>query len=92
MIKLLVEGMKRISSDNGSFLEQAPISEEVKRAIWSCGVEKSVGYDGFNYRLFRKMWNEIGYEILSFVEDFMMHGKLSKSVNVTLSMFNSKDE
>lgn len=40
-------------------------------------------YDSFNFRFFREIWEEIGEEILKFMEQFMQTSFLPKRINVT---------
>ncbi|GJR30216.1 hypothetical protein Tco_1106448 [Tanacetum coccineum] len=37
---------------------EAPISrDEIRKAVWDCGENKSPGPDGFTFEFFRKFWN-----------------------------------
>lgn len=74
--------MPTIGCEQLRFLEMETTLEEVKRTVWSCGTDKSPGYDSFNFKFFRKIWDVIGNEILFFVQDFMHSGKMTKATNV----------
>ncbi|GJZ57311.1 RNA-directed DNA polymerase, eukaryota [Tanacetum coccineum] len=53
----------RLNIDQSGELE-APISkDEIRRAIWDCGENKSPGPDGFTFEFFRKFWNIVGPDL-----------------------------
>nr|GEX67512.1 RNA-directed DNA polymerase, eukaryota [Tanacetum cinerariifolium] len=43
-----------ISSDQAVDLESAVSKEEIKRAVWDCGINKSPGPDGFTFGFYRR--------------------------------------
>nr|GFC53423.1 RNA-directed DNA polymerase, eukaryota, reverse transcriptase zinc-binding domain protein [Tanacetum cinerariifolium] len=45
---------KRISSDQQVDLECDVSKEEIKRAVWDCGIDKSPGPDGFTFGFYRR--------------------------------------
>ena len=73
----------KISEDQASFLETIPSREEVKRAVWACGIDKAPGFDGFNFNFIRKMWETIKDEIYESVMEFFREGRSVRHLNVT---------
>ncbi|GKA14429.1 RNA-directed DNA polymerase, eukaryota [Tanacetum coccineum] len=50
----------RSLADQISDLEKPVSSDEIRKAVWSCGENKSPGPDGFTFEFFRKYWDSIG--------------------------------
>nr|GEW56677.1 hypothetical protein [Tanacetum cinerariifolium] len=58
----------RLNIDQSGELE-APISrDEIRRAVWDCGENKSPRLDGFTFEFFRRFWNIVGPDLLLAVE------------------------
>nr|GEY20776.1 RNA-directed DNA polymerase, eukaryota [Tanacetum cinerariifolium] len=58
----------RLNIDQSGELE-APISrDEIRRAVWDCGENKSPGPDGFTFKFFRRLWNIVGPDLCLAVE------------------------
>nr|GEY45689.1 RNA-directed DNA polymerase, eukaryota [Tanacetum cinerariifolium] len=82
-IRLWVTSYKRNQTCN----EQAddleiPISrDEIRAAVWDCGVNKSPGPDGFTFDFFRKYWNIVGVDFCEAIEWFFLHGFFAKGCN-----------
>ncbi|GJT02921.1 hypothetical protein Tco_0824090 [Tanacetum coccineum] len=55
----------RLSSDQVQDLERPVTYEEVKRAVWDCGTNKSLGPDGFSFEFYRSNWRVKSFEIYS---------------------------
>ena len=64
-------------------LETTPSREEVKKAVWACGIDKAPGFDGFNFKFIREMWEVIKDEIYEFVMEIFVDGCTMRHVNVT---------
>ncbi|GJR94426.1 RNA-directed DNA polymerase, eukaryota [Tanacetum coccineum] len=61
---------------------QSPISiDEIRTAVWGCGVDKSPGPDGFTFELFRKFWTVVGPDFCTAVKWFFDHGNFSIGCN-----------
>ncbi|GJZ24249.1 RNA-directed DNA polymerase, eukaryota [Tanacetum coccineum] len=72
---------KRLSNDQVSELE-APISnDDIRTAVWGCGVDKSPGPDGFTFEFFRKFWTVIGPDFCIAVKWFFEHGGFAIGCN-----------
>ncbi|GJV39876.1 RNA-directed DNA polymerase, eukaryota, reverse transcriptase zinc-binding domain protein [Tanacetum coccineum] len=48
-----------LSTDQQKDLECMVSKEEVKRAVWDCGTDKSPGLDGFTFGFYRHFWSTI---------------------------------
>ena len=56
--------------------------DELIRAIWSCGVNKSLDPDGFTIKIIKKFWDIVRVEMLEAYNEFALSPKLPKGVNV----------
>ena len=74
--------LPRISTEEARILERRPTPEEVKDAVWSCESSKSPGYDGFNFKFIKNMWEVIGGEIVNFVLNFFECGYFPNEINM----------
>nr|GFC50220.1 RNA-directed DNA polymerase, eukaryota [Tanacetum cinerariifolium] len=41
-------------------LERPISSDDIRKAVWDCGDNKSLGPDGFSFEFFKKYWDLIG--------------------------------
>lgn len=57
--------------------------EEVKRAVWSCGSDKSLGPDGFNFKFIKQFWDIIKYDFLRFLDEFHVNGVFPRGLNAS---------
>nr|GEU52511.1 RNA-directed DNA polymerase, eukaryota [Tanacetum cinerariifolium] len=71
----------RLNSDQVSSLEMPVNSDEIRSAVWACGINKSPGPDGFTFEFFRKFWNVIGSEFCLAVKWFFAHNSFAKGCN-----------
>ncbi|GKA96564.1 RNA-directed DNA polymerase, eukaryota, reverse transcriptase zinc-binding domain protein [Tanacetum coccineum] len=62
-------------------LERPVTYEEVKRAIWDCGTNKSPGPDGFSFEFYRKYWTTIDDDVFQAVRDFFVNGHFPRGCN-----------
>ena len=56
----------------------------------SCDPSKALGYDGYNMRFIRNMWEEIGLEVMNFVSGFFEAGIFLKEINTTWVVLSPK--
>nr|GEZ21480.1 RNA-directed DNA polymerase, eukaryota [Tanacetum cinerariifolium] len=71
----------RLNIDQSGELE-APISrDEIRRAVWDCGENKSPGPDGFTFEFFRRFWNIVGPDLCLAVEWFFHHASFPVRCN-----------
>ncbi|GJV78182.1 RNA-directed DNA polymerase, eukaryota [Tanacetum coccineum] len=59
----------RLSSDQVQDLERHVTYEEVKRAVWDCGTNKSPGPDGFSFEYYHKYWTTIDDDVFQAIQD-----------------------
>ncbi|GKD19633.1 RNA-directed DNA polymerase, eukaryota, reverse transcriptase zinc-binding domain protein [Tanacetum coccineum] len=62
-------------------LETEVNKEEIKRAVWDCGVDKSPGPDGFTFCFYRHIWKLIENDVVDNVKYFFQHGFIPKGCN-----------
>lgn len=55
---------KRFNNATSLSLDETPNVEEIKKAVWSCYPNKALGYDGFNIRYIKSMWDTVGNDIV----------------------------
>ncbi|GJS58592.1 RNA-directed DNA polymerase, eukaryota [Tanacetum coccineum] len=61
---------------------ESPISnEDIRTAVWGCGVDKSPGPDGFTFEFFRKYWTVVGPDFCIVVKWFFDHGDFAIGCN-----------
>lgn len=65
-----------LTNDQTVDLEQIVTKEEVKQAVWDCGVDKSPGPDGFSFCFYRHFWPMIEDDVFGAVEYFFIHGDM----------------
>ena len=51
--------------------------------MWACGVDKAPGFDGYNFKFIREMWEVIEEEVYDFVLDFFQSRTSTKNINIT---------
>ncbi|GKB28399.1 RNA-directed DNA polymerase, eukaryota [Tanacetum coccineum] len=72
---------KQISFDQNVDLESDVNYEEIKRAVWDCGTNKSPGPDGFTFEFFRRYWNIINQDVVNAVQEFFASGTFPSGCN-----------
>ncbi|GKC25988.1 hypothetical protein Tco_1028138, partial [Tanacetum coccineum] len=55
--------------------------DEIKRAVWDCGTDKSPGLDGFTFGFYRRYWNILESDVVDAVMSFFHHGQFPKGSN-----------
>ncbi|GKC38702.1 hypothetical protein Tco_1051086, partial [Tanacetum coccineum] len=55
--------------------------EELKRAVWDCGMDKSLGPDGFTFGFYRRYWSLLEKDVIEAVSYFFQHGSFPKGGN-----------
>ncbi|GJW34120.1 RNA-directed DNA polymerase, eukaryota, reverse transcriptase zinc-binding domain protein [Tanacetum coccineum] len=64
----------RLSLDQAQDLERSFSKEEIKEAVWGCGLDKSPGPDGFTFGFYRRFWSFIEGEVVEAVNPFFNNG------------------
>nr|GFC12936.1 RNA-directed DNA polymerase, eukaryota, reverse transcriptase zinc-binding domain protein [Tanacetum cinerariifolium] len=71
----------KLDSDQKEDLERMVSKEEIKLAVWDCGVDKSPGPDGFTFGFYRRYWSMLESDVVDAVSYFFNHGKFPKGGN-----------
>nr|GEZ18049.1 zinc finger, CCHC-type [Tanacetum cinerariifolium] len=69
-------------------LESDVTREEIKRAVWDCGVNKSPGPDGFTFGFYRQFWDLVEKDVISAVNYFFKHGSFLDEATVKIKEEN----
>jgi hypothetical protein len=56
---------------------------EVKATVWNCDSYKSPGPGGINFGFIKEFWSLLKEDIMRFMWDFHINGKLTKGINST---------
>ncbi|GJW97147.1 RNA-directed DNA polymerase, eukaryota, partial [Tanacetum coccineum] len=81
-IKWAVEGDENSKYYHGAIdLEREVSKEEVKRAVWDCGIDKAPGPDGFTFGFYRRFWNLIECDVVNVVKWFFLHERIPSGGN-----------
>ncbi|GJX82377.1 RNA-directed DNA polymerase, eukaryota [Tanacetum coccineum] len=57
-------------------LEREVSNEEIKKAVWDCGTDKSPGPDGFNFVFYRHFWSTIEKDVVEAVSMYKIIAKI----------------
>ncbi|GKA51661.1 RNA-directed DNA polymerase, eukaryota [Tanacetum coccineum] len=71
----------KISFDQSAELESEVTYEEIKRAVWECGTNKTPGPDGFSFEFIRKFWKIINQDVVNDVHEFFASSKFPPGSN-----------
>ncbi|GKE89230.1 RNA-directed DNA polymerase, eukaryota, reverse transcriptase zinc-binding domain protein [Tanacetum coccineum] len=62
-------------------LERNVTEEEIKRAVWDCGTDKSPGPDGFTFGFYKRYWSILERDVVDAVSYFFKDGSFPKGGN-----------
>ncbi|GKB37953.1 RNA-directed DNA polymerase, eukaryota [Tanacetum coccineum] len=82
-VPLVVNFPKRLSVDLASDLELEVSSDEIKKAVWDCGLDKSPGPDGFTFEFFKKHWSIVGCDVISAIKEFFSSSSIPNGCNAS---------
>ncbi|GKB83015.1 RNA-directed DNA polymerase, eukaryota, reverse transcriptase zinc-binding domain protein [Tanacetum coccineum] len=71
----------KLSLEQQMVLEIEVTREEIKKAVWDCGVDKSLGPDGFTFGFYRRYWTFLENDVVEVVLYFFNHGQFPKGSN-----------
>ncbi|GJV76417.1 RNA-directed DNA polymerase, eukaryota [Tanacetum coccineum] len=71
----------RLTPDQIEDLGRNVSYEEIKRAVWDCGISESSGPDGFTFELYRKYWSLIDHDVVAAVTSFFSTGSFPPGCN-----------
>nr|GEZ72628.1 RNA-directed DNA polymerase, eukaryota, reverse transcriptase zinc-binding domain protein [Tanacetum cinerariifolium] len=57
--------------------------QEIKRAVWDCGVDKFSGPDGFTFSFIRRFWSLLEKDVVAVVKYFFTSGTFTKGCNAS---------
>ncbi|GJV95253.1 RNA-directed DNA polymerase, eukaryota [Tanacetum coccineum] len=80
-LKLNAPFHNRLSSDQVDELDRAVSRDEIRRAVWNCGENKSPGPDGYTFEFFRKYWSLVGADFCDAVDYFFKSGTFPRGCN-----------
>nr|GEZ40436.1 putative RNA-directed DNA polymerase, eukaryota, reverse transcriptase zinc-binding domain protein [Tanacetum cinerariifolium] len=72
---------QKISIDQNADLESDVSLEEIKKAVWECGTNKSPGPDGFSFDFIRKYGKIIQHDVVNAVKEFFSSSKFPPGSN-----------
>nr|GEU50365.1 RNA-directed DNA polymerase, eukaryota, reverse transcriptase zinc-binding domain protein [Tanacetum cinerariifolium] len=81
---------KTLTCDQQDELESDASNEEIKRAVWDCGIDKSPGPDGFTFGFYHRFWNLIENDVYDAVKYFFTYGVITKGCNSSFIALISK--
>nr|GFA05365.1 RNA-directed DNA polymerase, eukaryota [Tanacetum cinerariifolium] len=70
-----------LSNNQRDDLERMVTKEEVKKAVWDCGSDKSPDPHGFSFTFFRHFWSTIEKDIFQAVDCFFMNRDMPNGCN-----------
>ncbi|GJS68304.1 RNA-directed DNA polymerase, eukaryota [Tanacetum coccineum] len=71
----------KLSIEQKNDLERSFTKEEIKRAMWDCGLNKSPGPDGFTFGFYQRYWSLLEPDVVDAVNHFFTHGFCPKGGN-----------
>nr|GEV89717.1 RNA-directed DNA polymerase, eukaryota, reverse transcriptase zinc-binding domain protein [Tanacetum cinerariifolium] len=89
-LNLNMEFLRKLTSMQQSDLEIDVSNDEIKRAVWDCGVDKSPGPDVFTFGFYRHFWKLIENDVVAAVKYFFQIGSIPKGCNSSIIALISK--
>nr|XP_043611677.1 uncharacterized protein LOC122583323 [Erigeron canadensis] len=74
----------RLSQEQALLMISEVTDDEVKRAMFSMGDDKSPGPDGFSAGFFKATWSIIGVDVIKAIKEFFSSSNLLKELNHTV--------
>ena len=72
--------LKGNSFQQNELLVRAFQKEEIKAAVWECGIDKSPGLDGLNFKFIKHFWETLKPDFLRFFDEFHNNGILKEGL------------
>nr|GEZ79742.1 RNA-directed DNA polymerase, eukaryota [Tanacetum cinerariifolium] len=82
--------LNRLSNDQVADLDRCISHDEIRVAVWNCGVNKSPGPDMFTFEFFRRYWSFIGPDFCSMIDCFFESGNFPMGSNAFFIALISK--
>ncbi|GJX12486.1 RNA-directed DNA polymerase, eukaryota [Tanacetum coccineum] len=80
-ISIQLQFPKCLYLDQNEALERTATFDEIKKAVWDCGTNKSLGPDGFSFEFFRRYWDIINQDVVAAVLLFFSTGSFPPGCN-----------
>ncbi|GJY82238.1 RNA-directed DNA polymerase, eukaryota, reverse transcriptase zinc-binding domain protein, partial [Tanacetum coccineum] len=80
-LKLDMEYPNKLNLDQQVELENNVTCEEIKRAIWYCGADKSPCLDGFTFEFYHRYWSFLEKYVEEAIYYFLQYGTFPKGGN-----------
>ncbi|GJY83899.1 hypothetical protein Tco_0497275, partial [Tanacetum coccineum] len=77
---IIMDFPRQLTSIQQTDIEAEVSIEEIKRAVWDCGIDKSLGPDGFTCG-FYSFWKLIEKDVVATVKHFFQSGSIPKGCN-----------
>ncbi|GKA85425.1 RNA-directed DNA polymerase, eukaryota [Tanacetum coccineum] len=71
----------KLNLDQKEDLERTVTKDEIKRAVWDCGMDKSPGPDGFTFGFYQRYWSFLEKDVVDAVSYFFNYGMFPKGAN-----------
>nr|GEW74880.1 RNA-directed DNA polymerase, eukaryota [Tanacetum cinerariifolium] len=71
----------RLTSSQAEDLKRSVSNDEIRRAVWNCGDNKSPGPDGFTFEFFKRFWDLIGADFYDAFNHFFVYDAFSNGCN-----------
>ena len=72
-----------LSTEDANEMIKPIEDDEVKRALFDIGNDKSSGPDGYTFAFFKKSWHIVGNDVCRAVKEFFLNGQLLQAINHT---------
>ncbi|KAM0043978.1 hypothetical protein Hdeb2414_s0010g00347771 [Helianthus debilis subsp. tardiflorus] len=76
-------GSKTLSGDEADGLVGQFSIQEVRKAVWDCGIDKSPGPDGITFKFIKAYWEEMKGLIMEIMNQFHTHGSIHHSCSAS---------
>ncbi|GJZ45600.1 RNA-directed DNA polymerase, eukaryota, reverse transcriptase zinc-binding domain protein, partial [Tanacetum coccineum] len=80
-LQLDMDFPNKLSLEQQVELENNVTREEIKRAVWDCGVDKSPGPNGFTFGSYRRYWSFMEKDVEEAIFYFFQYGTFPKGGN-----------
>ncbi|GJS10251.1 RNA-directed DNA polymerase, eukaryota [Tanacetum coccineum] len=72
---------RRVSFEQNVDLESNVTYDEIRKAVWDCGTNKTPGPDGFTFDFIRKYWKIIDRDVVNAVQEFFASSHFPPGTN-----------
>nr|GEU50733.1 RNA-directed DNA polymerase, eukaryota, reverse transcriptase zinc-binding domain protein [Tanacetum cinerariifolium] len=80
-VRWAIEGDENSNLELANDLEVDVTSDEIKKAVWDCGPDKSPGPDGFTLDFFKRFWSIVEEDVILAVKEFFSSGVIPNGCN-----------